>query len=174
VRVPPGQRTALVVPARRHAKSSERRHLCGLLSTLPPGALLLADAGFTGYDFWRRITDSGRSFLIRVGSNVRLIEGLAGVTVRTYGDGIVWVWPARQQKRHCPPMVLRLITLTDQRNRTMYLLTNVLERDRLDDATAARLYAMRWGVEVCHPYCLHCHTFDESLGQGLGRVKSAA
>jgi hypothetical protein len=36
------------------------------------------------------------------------------------------------------------------------------------------LYRYRWRIEVCHPYCLHCHTFDESLGQGLGRVKSAA
>lgn len=147
---------------RGHAKSSERRHLCGLLATLPAAAaLLLADAGFTGYDFWHRITGSGRSFLIRVGSNVRLIEGLAGVRVRTYADGIVWVWPSRQQKKHCPPMVLRLITLTDGRNRTMYLLTDVLDRDRLDDATAARLYAMRWGVEV---------TF-RSLKQTLGRRK---
>ena len=145
---------------RGHARSSERRHLCGLLGTLPPQALLLADAGFVGYGFWRRITGSGRSFLIRVGSNVRLIESL-GVAVRTCGDGIVWVWPADQQKKRCRPLVLRLITLTDQRNRTMYLLTNVLESERLDDATAARLYAMRWGVEV---------TF-RALKQTLGRRK---
>jgi hypothetical protein len=36
------------------------------------------------------------------------------------------------------------------------------------------LYRYRWTIEVCHPYCLHCHTFDESFGQGLGRVSSAA
>ena len=117
-------------------------------ATLPPQALLLADAGFTGYGFWRRVTGSGHSFLIRVGSNVRLIEGLGVAAWRTYRDGTVWVWPADQQKKRCPPLVLRLITLTDRRNRTMYLLTNVLGPDRLDDATAARLYAMRWGVEV--------------------------
>jgi hypothetical protein len=150
---------------RGHARSSERRHLCGrLLATLPAGALLLADAGFTGYGFWRRVTGSGRSFLVRVGSNVRLIEGLADVVrVRTYVDGIVWVWPADRQKRRCPPLVLRLITLTDQRNRAMYLLTDVLGPDgrQLDDATAARLYAMRWGVEV---------TF-RALKQTLGRRK---
>jgi hypothetical protein len=35
-------------------------------------------------------------------------------------------------------------------------------------------YNRRYQIEVCHPYCLHCHTFDESLGQGLGRVRSAA
>ena len=148
--------------ARGHARSGERRHLCRLLATLPGRALLLADAGFTGYDFWRQITGSGRSFLVRVGSNVRLIEGVAGVgAVRRYADGIVWVWPAERRKAGCPPLVLRLITLTDGRNRTMYLLSDVLEPQRLDDAAAARLYGLRWGVEV---------TF-RALKQTLGRRK---
>jgi hypothetical protein len=133
---------------RGRARSSERRHLLGLLNTLPFDALLLADAGFTGYQFWQRIIGSGRSFLIRVGSNVRLIEGL-GVRARLH-DGLVFVWPAEQQKKRQPPLILRLITLTDARNRTMYLLTNVMDSSRLSDAAAARLYAMRWGVEVMY------------------------
>lgn len=58
--------------------------------------------------------------------------------------------PADEQKRKNKPLLLRLITLTDGRNRTMYLLTNVLETRRLDEATAARLYPMRWGVEVMY------------------------
>ena len=131
---------------RGRARSSERRHLLGLLRTLPAEALLLADAGFVGYDFWDQIIRSGRSFLVRVGSNVRLIEG--GVHLQRKADGIVWVWPVRQQKRRCKPLVLRLITLTDPRNRTMYLLTDVLDDRRLDDAAAAKLYGLRWGVEV--------------------------
>lgn len=132
---------------RGRARSSERRHLLALLCTLPPEALLLADAGFTGYEFWRKVVGSGRSFLVRVGSNVRLIRDL-GVTLRTWPGGIVWVWPADQQKKRQPPLVLRLITLVDDRNRTMYLLTNVLAEDRLSDVSAARLYRMRWGLEV--------------------------
>ena len=145
---------------RGRARSSERRHLMGLLCTLPPAALLVADAGFTGYAFWRKITGSGRSFLIRVGSNVRLLEGL-GVRVRVKQDGIVWVWPADQQKKRRPPLALRLITLTDGRNRTMYLLTDVSEPARLSDAAAQRLYAMRWGVELMY----------RSLKQVMGRRK---
>ena len=35
-------------------------------------------------------------------------------------------------------------------------------------------YHQRSNIEVCHPYCLHCHTFDEPFGQVLGRVRSAA
>ena len=38
----------------------------------------------------------------------------------------------------------------------------------------ALIYRYRYTIEICHPYCLHCHTFDESLGQGLGRVRPAA
>ena len=132
---------------RGRSRSSERRHLLGLLFTLPAGALLLADAGFVGYDFWNRIVGSGRSFLVRVGGNVRLIEG---VHLQCKGDGIVWVWPDKQQKRRCPPLVLRLITLTDSRNRTMYLLSSVLDGTALDDAGAATLYGLRWGVEVMY------------------------
>ncbi len=134
---------------RGRARSSERRHLLGLLCTLPESALLLADAGFTGYAFWQKVVASRRAFLIRVGSNVRVLHGL-GVTVCVRPDGIVWIWPADQQKRRRPPLMLRLITLVDGRNRTMHLLSSVLEHERLSDASAARLYAMRWGVEVMY------------------------
>lgn len=138
---------------RGRARSSGRRHLAGLIKTLPGDALLPADestlAGFTGYDFWRTVIDSGRSFLIRVGSNVRLIEGL-GVRARLKGDGIVWVWPARRQAERRPPPALRLIALAGARNRTMYLLTSVPEAERLGDAAASGLYGLRWGVEVMY------------------------
>jgi hypothetical protein len=132
---------------RGRARSSERRHLLGLLGTLPAEALLLADAGFTGYDFWSRVVGAGRSFLVRVGSNVRLIEG---VCLARKAGGIVWVWPDREQKNRREPLVLRLIALTDGRNRTMYLLTSVPDGRRLDGPTAARLYGLRWGVEVMY------------------------
>lgn len=147
---------------RGRARSSERRHLLALLDTLPAMAsvLLLADAGFTGYAFWRRVIDSGRSFLVRVGSNVRLIEGL-DARVRFHGGGIVWVWPADRQHKRQPPLVLRLITLTDGRNRTMHLLTDVLDPGRLGGPAAARLYGLRWGVEVMY----------RSLKQTLSRRK---
>jgi hypothetical protein len=140
---------------RAGARASERRHLLALLCTLPKQALILADAGFTGYAFWRKIIDSERSFLIRVGSNVRLIRDL-GLAVRTdAAAGLAWVWPAGEQKRRAKPLLLRLIPLTDHRNRTMYLLTNVLEHQRLDDHLAARLYPMRWGVEVMYRALKH-------------------
>jgi hypothetical protein len=153
---------------RGRARSSERRHLLGLLNTLPSGALLLADAGFVGYDFWSRVLRSGRSFLIRVGSNVRLIEGMHP---RCKGDGIVWVWPAERRKKGSGPLVLRLITLTDPRNRTMHLLTDVLEGKRLDDAAASRLYGLRWGVEVMYRSLKQTMSRRKLLSDSPGNAK---
>jgi hypothetical protein len=60
------------------------------------------------------------------------------------------------------------------RVRQLVLVTTLLDAQVYAKDEIARAFGFRWHVEVCHPYCLHCHTFDESLGQGLGRVKSAA
>jgi hypothetical protein len=139
---------------------SERQHLSRMLPTLPAGAMLLADAGFTGYDLLKSILDGGRHFLIRVGGNVRLLRKL-GYRVREHGQ-VVYLWPDQKQGRspnryrRLPkdlskvgvPLVLRLIPLTDGRGRQMALLTDVLDRRKLSDAAAASMYRLRWGVEV--------------------------
>ncbi len=52
------------------ADSIERQHLLEMIDTLPQQALVTADAGFVGYDYWKTLTDGGRQFVIRVGSNV--------------------------------------------------------------------------------------------------------
>jgi hypothetical protein len=145
---------------RGHARSSERRHLLGLLCTLPKNALLVADAGFVGYAFWKRVSAGGHAFLVRVGSNVKLIRKL-GLAAEEKEDGIVWVWPLDQQKRRQPPVALRWIRVIDERGRTMHLLTNILDPVQLSDATAAMLYKMRWGIEVLY----------RSLKQTLARRK---
>ena len=154
-------------------KASERGHLLEMLDTLPPGALLLADAGFTGYDLMNTITgggggggggagDGGRHFLIRVGANVRLLRGLGWCCDEH--DGVVYLWPDAAQKRaKAPPLVLRLVTLTDGRNRTMHLLTDVLDAAAMSDADARDLYARRWLVEVLY----------RSLKQTMGRREMA-
>jgi hypothetical protein len=140
--------------------SSERGQLGRMQPTLPAHAMLLADAGFTGYDLLKSLLDGGRHFVIRVGSNVRLLKKL-GYRVREHGQ-VVYLWPEQKQGRtgrhgrRLPrdlskvsvPLVLRLITLVDERGRKMALLTDVLDRRKLSDASAARMYALRWGVEV--------------------------
>jgi len=122
---------------------SERRHLEGMLEGLPSKTLLVADAGFIGYELCGRILQAGSSFLLRVGSNVQLLTELGYYTLER--GGLVYLWP--EKFRNQPPLVLRLIELK-RGKQTIYLVTNVLEGAELSDQDASLLYEMRWGIEV--------------------------
>ena len=137
-------------------KEAERTHLRAMLGGLPAAALLVADAGFTGYELLRALLAGGHSFVIRVGSNVRLLKKL-GFAVRERA-GLVYLWP--QAQRAQPPLILRLVVVQDGR-RAMYLLTNVFDEKRLSDAQVATMYRRRWGIEV----------FYRSLKRTLERYK---
>jgi DDE family transposase len=128
--------------------ASERRHLEGMLAELPDGALVVADAGFSGYDLYRRLLGARRSFLLRVGANVRLLRRL-GYAERE-GRDTVYLWPEARRDR--PPVVLRLIVLARGRDKA-YLVTDVLDEAALPAAEAALLYELRWGVEVFYRSC---------------------
>jgi len=136
---------------------AERMHLRSMLHLLPRNALVVADAGFTGYELLRDILMGGRSFLIRVGSNVRLLKNLGYARIES--DGTVYLWPERFQKKRLAPLVLRLIVL-ERKGKKIYLLTN-LPAGRLGERQASVLYEMRWGVEV----------FYRSMKQTLSRRK---
>lgn len=124
-------------------REAERHHLREMIATLPAGALLLADAGFTGYALLRELLAGGRSFILRAGSHVRLLKKL-GFAVREH-DGIVYLWP--QERRGEAPLVLRLVAVHDGRQ-AVYLLTSVLEASRLSGPQVAEMYRRRWGLEV--------------------------
>lgn len=143
------------------ARASERSHLLEMLDTLPGGpcTMLLADAGFVGYDFFRSIAGSGRRFLIRVGANVKLITEL-GYAFREHA-GVVYLWPGDAQRDGLPPVILRHVTLVDGRNRRMHLLTNVMDAADMSDAEANEMYGKRWGIELMY----------RSLKQTLGKRK---
>jgi hypothetical protein len=125
---------------------SERNHAWDMVDELPPQALLVADAGFIGYELCRKLIGSGRSFLLRVGGNIRLLQKLG--YYQRERDGIVYLWPQKRQKSgREKPLVLRLIRLPQGRQ-TIYLVTNVLERRQLTPTQARTLYRLRWGEEV--------------------------
>ncbi len=124
--------------------SSEREHLMEMIAALPAEALVTADAGFVGYDYWKALLDSGRQFLIRVGANVRLLKGLGYARERA---GLVYLWPDRAAARLQPPLVLRLVVAQGPRH-VVYLVTSVLEAEALADAQVVTLYRLRWGVEL--------------------------
>jgi hypothetical protein len=130
-----------------NADASERDHLREMLEDLPKKSLLLMDAGYVGYDLLRQIIDSGRSFILRVGANVELLEGLNWHDKEAV-DGIVSLWPKHAQDNGQPPLTLRLVSVINARGRTVHLLTSVLERSKLSDAAVRRMYRLRWGIEV--------------------------
>jgi len=137
--------------------SSERAHMLQMLGLLPENSLIVADPGFVGYDNWRAIADAGHAFVIRVGTNVKLLKKLG--YAREY-DNRVYLWPDKARKWKEPPLVLRWIVVHTGRH-PMYLVTNVLGRRGLSDRQAAEIYKARWGIEV----------FFRSFKQTFGRRK---
>jgi hypothetical protein len=137
---------------------SERNHLRDLLGLLPALSLLVADAGFVGYDLLTAILAGGSQFLIRVGNNVTLLRKLGFAQVEA--NNTVYLWPDKHRKKDLLPLVLRLVELHDGR-KPVFLLTSVLDDTALSDTQASVLYRMRWGIEV----------FYRSLKQTLSRRK---
>ena len=122
---------------------SERRHLEQMLDDLPRDSLVVADAGFVGYELCQRVLNAGQSFLLRVGGNIRLLTDLGWEHEER--DGLIYLWPLLH--RDSPPLVLRLIVLQRDQQK-VYLLTNVFDPKQLSDEEAGVLYEMRWGIEV--------------------------
>lgn len=125
------------------SNSSERDHLIHMMNDIPADALVVADAGFAGYAYWKSILESGRHFLIRVGSNVRLLRSLGYVEDR---DGLVYLWPDSEAKKGHPPLVLRLVVVAGGR-RPVNIVTSVCI-EKLTDRQVLDIYGMRWGVEL--------------------------
>jgi hypothetical protein len=121
------------------ARDAERTLLRSLLDDLPEGTLLVADAGFTGFDLLSELRRRRLSFLIRVGSGVRLLRRLGYYTRE--GKHTVYLWPDAQRER--PPLVLRLIRVG-----SVCLITDVTDPRELSSAMASELYRRRWGLEV--------------------------
>jgi hypothetical protein len=121
------------------ASDSERALLRAELGTLPENALLVADAGFTGFALLSELRQRGVHFLVRVGRGTRLLRGLGHF--RREGKQTVYLWPDGAH-RH-PPLVLRLIRVG-----SVWLITSVTDAQRLSRKAAAELYRRRWGLEV--------------------------
>jgi len=142
--------------------ASERDQLLAMVPELPAHALLVADAGFVGYDFWQALLTAGHHFVIRVGANVRLVRQLGWT--REHAQ-VVYLWPDQAARQHQPPLVLRLVVVHDGKQ-PMYLVTD-LAPSRLSDRQVATIYGARWGVEVFF------RTFKQTFGCRKLRSRSA-
>lgn len=136
---------------------NERAPLSAMIPQLPQETLLVADCGFFGYEFWSELLASGRQFVIRVGSNVRLLKKL-GIVRESHGT--VYLWPHKAAKRGRQPLVLRLVVGHDGRQ-PWYLVTSVRDRQRLNDRQVVEIYRRRWRIEL----------FFRHFKQTFGRMK---
>lgn len=132
--------------------ASERDHLRRLLPTLPERALVVADAGYNGYDLAAAILAAGGSFLIRMSSKVHLFVDQA-VDPERFEQGAVTYWPHEARKQGLPGLRLRLIRVRGRRPAgrvgrriDVWLLTNAAA-ETLSVAQAARFYRLRWENE---------------------------
>lgn len=124
--------------------SSERAHFLEMIPDLPDKTLVTADAGFVGYAYWTALLDAGHPFVIRVGSNVKLLKRLGYARER---QGLVCLWPDAIAAKGGPPLLLRLVIIQGGKH-PVYLVTSVLNNQELSERQVAEIYRLRWGVEV--------------------------
>lgn len=127
--------------------ASERVHLKYLLRTLPASALIVADSGFSGYWLAEAIIQVQASFLIRIGGKDTFYTDHP-LQRSAFAEGLVYAWPRVAQGRKQKPLRLRAIRVHSKKTRkVIWLLTNVLDSQRLPASTAARYYRWRWENE---------------------------
>ena len=129
------------------SSASERTHVKEMIQTedFLKNTLFLGDAGFVGYELWKLITDRGHNFMVRVGSNVNLLQGLCDH--RRDGSEIVYCWPESMRNK-MPPLRFRLVKCRIGNNKNVWLLTSVLDKKLLSKKDMVMLYQKRWGIEL--------------------------
>lgn len=146
------------------SNSSERNHVRAMLKTAHflANTLFVGDAGFVGYDFWSDIINAGHHFMVRVGANVTLIEGLSP------GDhkGIAYCWPESAKKAGLPPLKLRWVKCKLGKS-TVWLLTSVLDEKQLSKKDMLYLYKKRWGIEVLF------RDFKQTFNKGKAKCRNS-
>jgi hypothetical protein len=128
------------------SKPSERSHLIFMLRWLPAAALIVADAGYVGYEVVATIMTKA-AFLIRMSSNATFYSE-ANEPLEQFREGIVYYWPKNQQKEGKPPLRGRLLRIHSPRHKIdVWLFTNVEDPRQLSLETAATCYRWRWENE---------------------------
>jgi hypothetical protein len=140
------------------AHASEQIHLVHLLATLPQLALIVTDAGYQSYQLFRGITKANKCFLVRLSSKAPLYT-LERIAVQRFYEGRAYYWPLEMQAAEQPPLEVRVLRLVGHRKKDVWLMTNVLERERLSRHTARKFYRWRWRNEGL--FRTYKRTFDK-------------
>jgi len=131
----------------RGTKPSERRHLIQMIPLLPKLALIVADAGYVGYEVTRDLMEAKVWFLIRMSCNATLFTE-DDQELTSWTEGIVYYWPVRNRRKKEAPIRGRLIrVISRKRKHAVWLLTNIEDPNRLSVELASRLYRWRWESE---------------------------
>jgi Transposase DDE domain len=125
--------------------ASERDHLVHLFKTLPRRTLLVADAGYVGYELCQALVAARISFLIRLSSQVPLYAPEKIPFSRTR-EGLAYYWPQWAQQDEQKPIPVRVLRLRG-RKVDVWLMTNILDPQQLPRKTASQFYRWRWRNE---------------------------
>src|SRR5262249_35403755 len=109
------------------------------------GTVLVADAGYMGYELLQALLAAGPSFLIRLTSRAPLYVPDKS-TLRRYREGLVYYWPQAMQRKGLPPIPVRLLRIGGKKA-DVCLLTDVVEEQHLPKGTARQFYRWRWRNE---------------------------
>lgn len=131
----------------RGSKPRERRHLVEMLKDLPRLALVVADAGYYGYELISELSGAGVFFLIRMSSTVTLYRE-DETPLAAFREGLVYYWTHHAQEKDLPPIPARLLCVRDKKRKVdVWLLTNVVSSEQLSYSDADRFYRWRWENE---------------------------
>ena len=131
----------------RGSKASERLHLMQMIALLPQLALVVTDAGYMGYELMRAMVEAHVSFLIRMSSKGTFYTELEQ-PLEHWREGIAYYWPETIRKAGLPPLRGRLICIQGKKRKvSVWLFTNVVDRQRLSVQLASQLYRWRWESE---------------------------
>jgi hypothetical protein len=132
--------------------ANERQHLRTMLPLLPAAALVVADAGYIGFELTKTLLEHQVSFLIRQCSIINVYTK-DETPLETFRDGIVLYWPKEAQRRREAPLRLRLMCVRKRKKEALsksqdvWLMTNVVDAKRLSLEKAGQIYRWRWENE---------------------------
>ena len=143
--------------------AGERELAAGLLGSMEPGMLVIADRGFFSFEFWRDCLLTGADLLFRVPSGLRLpvtrvlpdgsyLSEVATHKVRSSGFKIPLAAAADPRNAtHIPVRVIEY-TVTSAaaggKAETFRLITTILDPDDVTAIELAAAYQQRWEYEI--------------------------
>ena len=130
--------------------ANERWHLQQMVPLLPALTLLVADAGYLGYELMKWL-NTQMAFLIRGCSKAPLYTK-DRVKLDAFREGECLYWPQEAQKQGEPPLRVRVLRVRKKKkgkskSYDVWLITNVLDPKRLSLAQASTFYRWRWENE---------------------------